>query len=94
MGIEQRVEELDDHIPELSREAFEKREAGAEPGVVDLVRLPPAEQEVRGRFEDLRELRERLQARLIRPSLKLADLVAFHVDSRSKLALAPSLCAT
>jgi len=91
MGVEQRVEELHDHIPELPREVFEEREPGAEPGIVGLFRLPPGEQEVRGGFESLGELRERFQTRLIRLSLKLADLIAFRTDSSSKLALAPAL---
>ena len=92
MGVEQRVEELHDHIPELQWEAFEKRKASAEPRIVDLLRLPPGEEEVRGGCESLGELRERLQPRLARLSFKLADLIACHTNSRSKLALVPALC--
>jgi hypothetical protein len=92
MGVEQRVEELHDHIPKLPREIFEERETGAEPGIVGLLRITSGEEEIRGSSESPGKLRESLEARLIPSAFKLADLTIFRIRPRSKLALAPAFC--
>lgn len=90
MGLEQRIQERHQQLPEFWRKSFQKREPRPEPRIPGLSWFASGQEEVRGCFQELGDVREHVHSRTIGPALELADLAASRPEPRRELALAPA----